>query len=232
MDNHLASLPNGGQEALGTSWEAGDIMYKDLNGDGMISNGANTIDDHGDYKLLGNNTPRFQFGIDLGADYKGFDFRAFFQGVMKRDFWQDSEYFWGVTSNMWWSAGFKEHADYFRAEASNDLAANLNAYYPRPIFNTDKNQKIQSRYLQNASYIRLKNVQLGYTLPATLTNKVYVSKLRIFVSGENLWTGTGMANMFDPETINGGKVDDNTKKGNGNAYPLSKTISFGINVTL
>lgn len=232
MDNHLASLPNGGQEALGTSWEAGDIMYKDLNGDGMISNGANTIDDHGDYKLLGNNTPRFQFGIDLGADYKGFDFRAFFQGVMKRDFWQDSEYFWGVTSNMWWSAGFKEHADYFRAEASNDLAANLNAYYPRPIFNTDKNQKTQSRYLQKASYIRLKNVQLGYTLPATLTNKFYVSKLRIFVSGENLWTGTGMANMFDPETINGGKVDDNTKKGNGNAYPLSKTISFGINVTL
>lgn len=231
MDAHLATLPNGGQEALGTSWDAGDIMYKDLNGDGQINNGANTIDDHGDLKLLGNNTPRFQFGIDLGADYKGFDFRAFFQGVMKRDFWQGSEYFWGVTNNMWWSAGFQEHADYFRAEASNDLPANLDAYYPRPIFNTGgKNQQTQSRYLQKASYIRLKNVQVGYTLPATLTNKFHVSKLRVFLSGENLWTGTGMAKMFDPETVNGGKVDNG--KGNGNAYPLSKTISFGINVTL
>ena len=68
----------------------------------------------------------------------------------------------------------------------------------------------------------------GYTLPANLTHKFYVSKLRIFVSGENLWTGTSLANMFDPETIGGG---DDTDK-NGNAYPLSKTISFGISVTL
>ena len=119
-----------------------------------------------------------------------------------------------------------EHADYFRAEASNDLSANLNAYYPRPIFDSDKNNKKQTRYLQNAAYIRLKNVQLGYTLPSTLTNKIYVNKLRVFVSGENLWTGTSLANMFDPETVSGGK--DN----NGNAYPLSKTISFGISVTL
>jgi len=74
----------------------------------------------------------------------------------------------------------------------------------------------------------LKNVQLGYTLPANLTHKFYVSKLRVFVSGENLWTGTSLAKMFDPETIGGG---DDTDK-NGNAYPLSKTISFGISVTL
>lgn len=80
--------------------------------------------------------------------------------------------------------------------------------------------------MQSAAYIRLKNVQLGYTLPSTLTNKIYVNKLRVFVSGENLWTGTSLANMFDPETVSGGK--DN----NGNAYPLSKTISFGISVTL
>ncbi len=227
MDEHLASLPNGGQNALGTNWAAGDIMYADLNGDGKIDNGGNKLDDHGDMKVIGNETPRFQFGLDLNADWKGFDFRAFFQGVMKRDYWQGSSYFWGVgNSGIWHSTGFVEHADYFRAEASNDLSANLNAYYPRPIFDSDKNNKKQTRYLQNAAYIRLKNVQLGYTLPSTLTNKIYVNKLRVFVSGENLWTGTSLANMFDPETVSGGK--DN----NGNAYPLSKTISFGISVTL
>ncbi len=227
MDEHLASLPNGGQNALGTNWAAGDIMYADLNGDGKIDNGGNKLDDHGDMKVIGNETPRFQFGLDLNADWKGFDFRAFFQGVMKRDYWQGSSYFWGVgNSGICHSTGFVEHADYFRAEASNDLSANLNAYYPRPIFDSDKNNKKQTRYLQNAAYIRLKNVQLGYTLPSTLTNKIYVNKLRVFVSGENLWTGTSLANMFDPETVSGGK--DN----NGNAYPLSKTISFGISVTL
>lgn len=230
MDAHLASLPKGGQDALGTSWEAGDIMYADLNGDGKIDNGANTLSDHGDLKLIGNNTPRFQFGLDLNADWKGFDFRAFFQGVMKRDFWQGSYYFWGVVDNMWWSGGFKEHADYFRAAPSNDLPANLDAYYPRPNFGTGKNQNTQTRYLQNAAYIRLKNIQLGYTLPASITNKAYISKLRFFISGENLWTGTKLANMFDPETINGGKVNNGV--GNGNAYPLSKTISFGLSVTL
>lgn len=93
MDQHLASLPNGGQNALGTNWDAGDIMYKDLNGDGKIDNGGNKYDDMGDMKKIGNNTPRYLFGLDLNADYKGFDFRAFFQGVMKRDYWQGSAYF-------------------------------------------------------------------------------------------------------------------------------------------
>jgi len=120
----------------------------------------------------------------------------------------------------------KQHVDYFRAEQENDLPANLNSYYPRPIFNTDKNRKEQSRYLQNAAYIRLKNLQLGYTIPETLTNKIGLNRLRIFVSGENLWTGTKLADMFDPETINGGK------DGNGNSYPLQRTISFGLSLTL
>ncbi len=226
MNAHLNTLPNGGQNALGNNWLAGDVMYKDLNGDGKIDNGANTLTDHGDLKVLGNNTPRYQFGLDLNADWKGFDARLFFQGIGKRDYWQGSYYFWGATSSMWWSAGLKEHVDYFRAEASNDLPANLDAYYPRPIFGTGKNQQTQSRYLQSAAYIRLKNAQLGYTLPATLTNKFYVSRLRFFVSGENLWTGTKLAKMFDPETISGGS------DGNGNAYPLQRTVSFGLSVTL
>lgn len=112
MDAHIASLPNGGQSKLGTNWSAGDIMYADLNGDGKIDPGANKFDDHGDLKKIGNSTPRFQFGLDLSADWKGFDFRAFFQGVMKRDYWPTTRnsYFWGATcENVWYAVGFKQH---------------------------------------------------------------------------------------------------------------------------
>lgn len=224
MKAHLATLNNGGQNALGSSWTAGDIMYKDLNGDGKIDNGSNTLSDHGDLKVIGNNTPRYQFGIDLNASWKGFDVRAFFQGVMKRDIWQGSYYFWGADGGgIWWSTGLKEHADYFRDDANDPKGLNLNSYYPRPLFNS-KNKETQSGYLQDASYIRLKNLQLGYTLPANLTQKFAVSKLRVFISGENLWTGTSLSDIFDPETINGGW--------GGNVYPISKTISFGLNINL
>ena len=131
-------------------------MYKDLNNDGKIDNGAYTVDNHGDIKVIGNNTPRYFFGLDFSADWKGFDFRAFFQGVLKRDYWQGSYYFWGVTDNKWWSAGLVPHVDYFRDKPSNELDVNIDAYYPRPIFGTGKNQQVQTKYLQDASYIRLK----------------------------------------------------------------------------
>lgn len=96
MDAHLASLPNGGQTALGSQWAAGDIMYKDLNNDGKISEGSSTLEDHGDLKLLGDANPHYFYGIDLTASWKGFDFRCFLQGVIKHDFWPGmSSYFWG-----------------------------------------------------------------------------------------------------------------------------------------
>ena len=81
MDAHIASLPKGGQTAIGSKWEAGDIMYADINGDGKIDNGSNTLDDMGDLKKIGNNTPRFRTGITLDAQWKGFDFSMFWQGV-------------------------------------------------------------------------------------------------------------------------------------------------------
>lgn len=223
MDAHLASLPNGGQDAIGNRWGAGDIMYADLNGDGKIDNGANTEGNHGDMKVIGNNTPRYLFGLDLILDYKGFDFRAFFQGVMKRDYFQSSYYFWGAASSVWESTCMLPHLDYFRENPDHILGQNLDSYFPRPDFSTSKNQQTQSRYLQNAAYIRLKNIQLGYTLPELITKKFLVSKLRVYVSGENLWTGTKMFGTFDPETIDGGW--------NGSVYPLSKTLSVGLSLT-
>lgn len=235
MDAHLEKV---GGQSFGSEWGAGDIMYADLDGVAGISEGARTLDDHGDLKVIGNSTPRYHFGIDLTADWKGFDVRAFFQGVMKRDIWNNTNMFWGVINNQWWSAGLSEHGDYFRAEATGlygEIPANLNAYYPRPLFSTNKNQKTQTRYLQDASYIRLKNLQLGYTLPSSLTRKISIDRCRIFVSGENLWTGTSLSKLFDPETVDGGNTDSNANaaiKSSGNAYPLSRTWSFGLSITL
>jgi TonB-linked SusC/RagA family outer membrane protein len=224
MSAHLATLANGGQNALGSNWKAGDIMYEDLNKDGKIDNGANTLSDHGDLKIIGNNKPKLPFAFELTADWKGFDIRAFFQGVAKRDYFQGSYYFWGASGGgIWWSTGLKEQEDYFRADASNPLGQNLDSYYPRPIF-SGKNQQTQTRYLQDASYVRLKNLQIGYTLPNNITSKVGIQKLRLYVSGENLLTFTKMSKIFDPETIDGGSGS------NGNAYPLSKVISGGISV--
>lgn len=226
MDAHLATLPNGGQTALGTKWEAGDIMYADLNGDGKINNGSNTLDDHGDLKKIGNNTPRFRTGITLDLQWKGFDLSMFWQGVLKRDFnpGENSLVFWGVTgSGQWWSTSFVEHMDYFRAEdTSSNLGPNVDAYYPRALFN-NKNHKTQTRYLQNAAYMRLKNLQLGYTIPKHIIQKIGLQNLRVYVAGENLWTITGLSSTMDPETAGIGKQG-------GTVYPLSRTYSFGLSV--
>lgn len=228
MQDHLATLPNGGQDALGSSWAAGDIMYADVNGDGKISAGSGTVGDTGDQKVIGNSTPRYLFGLDLNASWKGFDIRLFFQGVGKRDYWQGSTYLFGAASNgQWWATGLDAVSDYFRNEDSWSVqngyqSANLDSYLPRPLY-SDKNQQCQTGYLQSAAYIRLKNLQIGYTFPARWTNRLGIQNLRVYFSGENLWTGTSLAKQFDPETVSGGS--------GGNAYPLSKTLSCGLNVT-
>lgn len=224
MNAHLSTLPNGGQNALGDHWDAGDIMYRDLNGDGKIDGGAGTITDHGDWKVIGNNTPRYFFGIDLAADWKGIDVRCFFQGLLKKDVYQYSYYFWGASpSGKWWSTGFKEHTDYFRADADHPLGQNLNSYYPRPVY-SGKNQQTQTKYLQNAAYIRLKNLQIGYTLPAEMTERLGIHKLRFYLSGENLWTGTALSSIFDPELI------DQGASGWGSTYPICRTVSLGLSL--
>lgn len=226
MDKHLASLPNGGQTALGSKWEAGDIMYADLNGDGKISSGSYTLDDMGDLKKLGNNTPRYLTGITLDAKWKGLDISMFWQGVLKRDFdpGEGSYVFWGPGGGGEWYSGFlKQHVDYFRPEDTNSgLGANTDSYYPRAVF-SGKNQKTQTRYLQNASYMRLKNLQIGYTLPKEIVNKIGLQNLRVYASGENLLTFTSLSDTMDPETAGIGRRG-------GTVYPLSRTYSLGLSV--
>lgn len=223
MEQHLASLPDGGQNALGSQWAAGDIMYKDLNGDGRISGGS-TSDDPQDLKIIGNNTPRFNYGLDLTFGWKGIDLRIFLQGTAKRDYWIGDNTFFGAQGGTWQASCFDYHLDFFTTgeEEWNDyFPANLDAYYPRPLENGSKNQQTQTRYLQNAAYMRLKNLQLGYTFPRHLTEKAGISNLRIFVSGDNIWTVSSLPRGIDPETVGS----------SAKVYPLSRNWSFGINVT-
>lgn len=224
MLEHLITLPNGGQNAIGANWRAGDIMYRDLNEDGKIDTGSWTTDDHGDLKIIGNSTPRFNFGLDLSAAWKGIDLRIFLQGVGKRDYFQNGKYFFGSCGwSKWGTMVLKQHLDYFRDDPESPLGLNTDSYYPRPYLDTEKNVQWQSKYVQNAAYVRLKNLQLGYTFPQKLTKKIGIQNLRIYWSGENLVTLTKMTNLFDPETIG--------ENGTGNVYPLSRVYSFGVSLT-
>ena len=217
MDAHLKKVD---QSALGSGWTAGDIMYKDLDGDGKINGGEGTANKPGDRRIIGNSTPRYNFGLNLDAAWKGFDIKVFFQGTLKRDYAAGGPMFWGATGQGKWQAlGMKYHSDYWRED-------NKGAYYPRVSWNGGRNTQTQTRYLQNAAYARLKNLTIGYTLPKELTRKVYIENLRFFVSGENLLTITNFTEAGDPELIGagwGGEI--------GKTYPLSKTFSCGLSVT-
>lgn len=227
MQEHLNSLPNGGQDALGSNWAAGDIMYADINEDGKVNSGANTTNDPGDLKVIGNSTPRFLTGLQMDAMWKGFDLQLFWQGILKRDWHAEpnsSMVFWGVTAGgEYWSTALAEHFDYFRPSADHPFGQNLDSYYPRPLMGNNRNQQIQTRYLQDASYIRLKNVQLGYTFNKELLPKTFISNLRLFISCENLFTITQMSKTMDPESAGIGQQG-------GTVYPLPKTYAFGLSV--
>ena len=163
----------------GGSWGAGDVKYEDLNNDGKIDIGKNTLDDSGDRKIIGNSTPRYSYGITAGFDYKGFDFEMFWQGIGKRDYWLGGSQFWGFTDE--WCTPLTSSLDYWTED-------NRDAYFPRLHHYgvNGGNHQVSTRYLQNAAYLRLKNVVLGYTIPRSITEKVKISRLRVFVQGENL----------------------------------------------
>lgn len=220
-DEEMASWLENNKPNWGSNWQAGDIMYTDLNGDGVVSSGASTLKDHGDLKRIGNSTSRYRFGINLDAQWKGFDFSVFFQGVLKHDWWPGTgqAYFWGAQGNLWQSCCFKEHLDYWSED-------NRDAYYPRPYLQNgiQKNQQTQTRYLQNAAYMRCKNIQLGYTLPQNIVAKAGMSRARIYFSCDNVFTVTSLSGIFDPEALDG-------SWGIGKLYPLQRTWSIGVNVS-
>lgn len=223
-------MDNKRQTFFYSTWRTGDVKYKDLNGDGVIDKGKNTVDDPGDMKVIGNTTPRYQFGLTLAADYKGFDISVFFQGIAKRDLWLNGNMFWGFSGNWNQCSLFTDHLDYYRDEEATKyvgLGINTDAYFPRPYQTSElnKNSQTQTRYLQNGAYLRLKNLQFGYTLPTSLTKSIALEKVRFYLTGENLFTVTGRyPDSLDPETGNVGN------RGNSKSYPPLQVLAFGIDL--
>ncbi|WP_020527028.1 SusC/RagA family TonB-linked outer membrane protein [Flexithrix dorotheae] len=216
----------------------GDVRYADLNNDNAINIGENTVENPGDRKIIGNSSPRYLYGIRSGFDWKGFDLGIFFQGVGKRDYWLDGPLMFGGVGNY----GNVVVTDYLYentwSDGSDGLPANTDAYYFRPSQAgvVGRNTNVQTRYLQDASYLRLKNLTIGYSIPASTLEKIGVGNLRVYFSGENLLTFTKLNENFDPETLSPDQgALGNTSFGNGGSqsgklYPLSKRVSFGLTV--
>jgi len=212
------------------SWGPGDIRYRDLNGDDKIDDGTRTLDNHGDLTRIGNSSPRFTFGISGALRWKNFDFNMFWHGLLKRDFMPGSNMWWGVaTRGDNGGAFYQGHDDYWRpADETNLFGPNTDAFYAKPYVTeeTYKNQQTQTRYLLNAGYIRLKNIQLGYTLPRKVTDKIKMQAFRIYVSGENLITIDKLPPFMDPESSIA-----SLSSMLGAIYPISRSVSVGLNIT-
>ncbi|WP_291530002.1 SusC/RagA family TonB-linked outer membrane protein [Bacteroides sp. UBA939] len=208
----------------------GDVLYKDLpdkdgNTDGKITKGPNT-ENPGDLSIIGNNLPRYQVGFNLDAAYKGFDFNIFFQGVLKRDTWASgNQVLPGFTSG---EPYYKGAEDYWTPE-------NPDAFYPRPMVYGQANTgnfQINDRYMLNMAYLRCKTLTVGYSLPKSLLNKVKIQNLRIYFTGENLFTFDGMKPDIDPEIGIRVVGTSSDARNYGRSYPYQKSISFGLQLSL
>jgi TonB-linked SusC/RagA family outer membrane protein len=224
------------QNSANFKFEPGDVKYKDLNGDKRIDNGSNTVDDPGDLSVIGNTTPRNQYGFRLGADYKGFDLSIFFQGIGKREIWGDGSL---VIPGYNASDGGMAQAiagDFWREDRTN-------AYYPKPYniaavaegVTAMNNTHVQDRFLLDMSYLRLKNITFGYTLPLNLIKKVYLTKARVYASMENIFTWDNLRGLpVDPEVINGYSMFNSSNYNSGRTgvgAPMFKNVSVGAQLT-
>lgn len=226
---------------IGTGWQAGDVRYLDLDGDGKIGIGENTVDNPGDRVKLGNALATLQYGFRANIGYYGFDVSAFFQGTGDH-YWYPNGHnmdFWGLYGYPYVSFIPKDFKDKIWTPDNPD------AYFPRPmaygstsgtIGSTDSNgneTRINDRYLQNLRYLRFKNLTVGYTFPTKWTQKAFIQKLRLYFTAENLcyWSPLKKNTKYiDPEgAIN--RVSDGSTDSNEKYYPWSRSFMFGIDVT-
>jgi len=204
----------------------------DINGDGIINNGQNTLSNHGDLKVIGNNLPRFPFGITGGASWNGFDISFFLQGIAHQNWYPgtDTYFFWGPYARPYYSFIPKNFENRMWSPQ------NPNAYFPklRGYVALNANSELTSvntRYLQNIAYIRLKNLTIGYNLPATLLQRWKIDRIRIYLSGENIFTASPLKSKYiDPEQVS---EDPNGVVANVDArnYPFMKNYSAGFDLT-
>lgn len=208
----------------------GDIKIQDLNGNGYIDRGANTLQDSGDRKVIGNAEPRYIYSLNFGADWNGIFFSAFFRGVGKQDWYPSSEsFFWGQYNRPYNQLPKWQLDNYWTEDNHNAYLPRYTGYYG-PFYGGIAN----TRYLQNVAYIRLQNLQIGYNLPSLLINKFGAKKMSIFLSCENLWTWSPLyrhTKDIDVCNIYGSYSDTGSDQGDGNNYPTMKSVSLGLNIT-
>lgn len=222
---------------------AGDLRYVDVNGDGEINDGNNTLEDPGDLERIGNAMPQFPFGFNISANWNNIDISVFGQGVAKQDWYPSGPLYWGTFHRPYVSFLRKdlldkvwdpEHPDdpdriypqrqrAYNALSSGRMSANVNDHF-----------------LTNIGYLRVKNVTLGYTLPSSLTERVNLKSLRVFFSGENLftWRFGDLTEYLDPEEV-GSHVSYSNPTGvrakpprDTQLYPMNKSYTVGVELNL
>ncbi len=203
--------------------EAGDLIFSDIDKSKAINNGKGTLEDHGDLVKIGNSQPRYHYSFSLNANWNGIDFAAFFQGIGKQNIYP------GGNNMMFWGPFARAYSSFIPSDFAGKVwsSDNLDSYFPRAAADLARTSFLQypnDRYLQNVAYCRLKNLTVGYTLPKPLTKKIGIEAVRIYFSGENLFTISALdTDYLDPEQM--------TTDSNGRVYPFSKSFSFGIDVT-
>ncbi|WP_373155533.1 TonB-dependent receptor [Bacteroides cellulosilyticus] len=214
------NLKEGIPKVEGYNPNPGDILYKDLDENGIINGGISTVSNPGDRKVIGNNTRRYQYGIRGGASWNGFAFSFLLQGVGKRDLWRMNELFYPFKDE--WSTLYDSQLDYWTPEHTASYFPRL---YEKAAGNTAANQRTQTRYLLDGSYLSIRNITFSYNFPVKWISKIGVNNLSVFFSGENLYTFDHLPKGLDPERT---VTDDLGQR--GFTYPYMRQYSFGVNI--
>jgi TonB-linked SusC/RagA family outer membrane protein len=217
----------------------GDIKFKDINGDGVITPGDNTVANPGDRIIIGNRSPRYTFGVNLSADWNGFFISAFFQGVGKQDWYPRYE------SNVFWGQYNRPYGDvpmWHLKEGIIWTPENPNSFFPRYVSrlaNRDGGilREQQTKYVMNAAYVRLKNLQIGYTFsPDMLESLKIIRGARVYISAENIWTWSPLYRTMDNVDVENATAPSDqlftsSNAGDGYNYPMLKGFTLGISAT-
>jgi len=209
----------------------GDIKYVDLNGDGMINEGENTVNDSGDKEIIGNSAPQYLYSFSANAEWKGFDISVFFQGVGKQDWYPNDD------SRLFWAMYNRPYNSFIRKDLANNIWTpdNPDAYFPKLrgyVALSGELDHINDRYLQSVAYLRLKNLSIGYTIPEGIISKSPSTKLRLYLSGENILTFSPLTDYIDPEAasnaVNLNQPSTSSNRGTAQTVPFSKIYSLGL----
>ncbi|MBR5704107.1 MAG: TonB-dependent receptor [Bacteroidales bacterium] len=213
-DEEAANSPS--QQSFGVQYGGGDIKYTDVNGDGVITTA--------DRVPIGYPTsPEIIYGFGVSFGHKGFDFSVFFQGLARESFWIDATNANNSSTNKYGTAPFTNNGQLLKAYADSHWSEDnrdIYALWPRfSAYHSTNNSAVSTWWMRDGSFLRLKQLELGYTLPQKWTNKIHIDNLRFYLQGNNLFCWSKFK-LWDPELA-----------GEGFNYPIQRTLNIGLNVT-